>query len=84
MAGRKQERFNAAERNAIEGKFGKGKRRFGLGLIRVKGSRIQHDSNRPPVHGDESGAQITGSFCTFFQNRHAKAAIRGLVLQKNR
>jgi IS5 family transposase len=32
---RKQERQDAAERNAIEGKFGEGKRRFGLGLIRA-------------------------------------------------
>lgn len=35
---RKQERLDAAERNAIEGKFGEGKRRFGLGLIRAKGA----------------------------------------------
>lgn len=35
---RKQEQKDAAERNAIEGKFGEGKRRFGLGLIRAKGA----------------------------------------------
>ncbi|AIQ14548.1 IS5 family transposase [Paenibacillus durus] len=35
---RKQERQDAAERNAIEGKFGEGKRRYGLGLIRAKGA----------------------------------------------
>lgn len=35
-ADRKQERQDSAERNAIEGKFGEGKRRFGLGLIRAK------------------------------------------------
>lgn len=35
-ANRKQERQDAAERNAIEGKFGEGKRRYGLGLIRAK------------------------------------------------
>jgi transposase, IS5 family len=35
-ADRKQERQDSAERNAIEGKFGEGKRRFGLGLIRTK------------------------------------------------
>jgi hypothetical protein len=29
-------RQDAAERNAIEGKFGEGKRRYGLGLIRVR------------------------------------------------
>lgn len=34
----KQERRDAAERNAIEGKFGEGKRRFGLGLIRARRS----------------------------------------------
>jgi hypothetical protein len=31
-----QARQDAAERNAIEGKFGEGKRRYGLGLIRVR------------------------------------------------
>jgi IS5 family transposase len=35
---RKQEGRDAAERNAIEGKFGEGKRRFGLGLIRARRS----------------------------------------------
>lgn len=35
---RNQERQDAAERNAIEGKFGEGKRRYGLGLIRAKGA----------------------------------------------
>jgi IS5 family transposase len=35
---RKQERQDAADRNAIEGKFGEGKRRFGLGLIRTRRS----------------------------------------------
>ena len=30
------ERQDAAERNAIEGKFGEGKRRYGLGLIRAR------------------------------------------------
>lgn len=34
----KQERRDAAERNAIEGKFGEGKRRFGLGRIRARRS----------------------------------------------
>lgn len=79
---RKQERLDAAERNAIEGKFGEGKRRFGLGLIRAKGAT--YDGNRPPVHGDELGASITSSFCTFFQNRHAQASIRELVWKKYR
>lgn len=31
-----QEREDASERNQIEGKFGEGKRRFGLGLIRAR------------------------------------------------
>ena len=33
---RQQEREDAGIRNAIEGKFGQGKRRFGLGCIRAK------------------------------------------------
>lgn len=33
---RQIERRDAAERNAIEGKFGEGKRRYGLGLIRAR------------------------------------------------
>lgn len=32
----KQERQDAAERNQIEGKFGEGKRKFGLGLVRAR------------------------------------------------
>lgn len=32
----KQERDDAAERNQIEGKFGEGKRRFGLGRIQAR------------------------------------------------
>ncbi|WP_373232318.1 IS5 family transposase [Cohnella sp.] len=35
---KKQERQDAAQRNAIEGKFGEGKRKLGLGLIRARGS----------------------------------------------
>ena len=35
---RKQERQDAAERNAIEGKFGEGKRKLGLGRIRARGA----------------------------------------------
>jgi IS5 family transposase len=33
---KKQERQDATERNAIEGKFGEGKRRFGLGRVRAR------------------------------------------------
>ncbi|MET3212074.1 UNVERIFIED_CONTAM: hypothetical protein ABIC26_005076 [Paenibacillus sp. PvR008] len=36
---RKQERQDAAERNAIEGKFGEGKRKLGLGRIRARGAK---------------------------------------------
>ncbi|MBX6773598.1 MAG: transposase, partial [Chloroflexi bacterium] len=32
----RMERQDAAERNAIEGKFGEGKRLYGLGLIRAR------------------------------------------------
>uniref|UniRef100_UPI001915EAC7 transposase n=1 Tax=Paenibacillus sp. EPM92 TaxID=1561195 RepID=UPI001915EAC7 len=35
---RKQEQRDASERNAIEGKFGEGKRKFGLGRIRARGA----------------------------------------------
>lgn len=35
-AHRKIERQDSAERNAIEGKFGEGKRRYGLGLVRAR------------------------------------------------
>jgi IS5 family transposase len=35
-AERKQMRADELERNAVEGKFGQGKRRYGLGLIRAK------------------------------------------------
>jgi len=36
---RKQERQDAAERNAIEGKFGEGKRKLGLARIRSRGAQ---------------------------------------------
>lgn len=35
---RKQEKKDAAQRNAIEGKFGEGKRKLGLGRIRARGA----------------------------------------------
>ncbi|WP_201317978.1 transposase, partial [Paenibacillus sp. EPM92] len=34
----RQERQDAAQRNAIEGKFGEGKRKLGLGRIRARGA----------------------------------------------
>lgn len=37
-ADRTQERQDAAQRNAIEGKFGEGKRKLGLGRIRARGA----------------------------------------------
>ncbi|MCY9692576.1 IS5 family transposase [Paenibacillus alginolyticus] len=38
VANRMQERQDAAQRNAIEGKFGGGKRKLGLGCIRARGA----------------------------------------------
>jgi transposase, IS5 family len=38
-ADRKQERQDAIQRNAIEGKFGEGKRKLGLGRIRARGAK---------------------------------------------
>nr|WP_212963302.1 IS5 family transposase [Cohnella xylanilytica] len=38
-ADREQERQDAAQRNAIEGKFGEGKRKLGLGRIRARGAQ---------------------------------------------
>lgn len=38
-ADRKQGRQDAAQRNAIEGKFGEGKRKLGLGRIRTRGAK---------------------------------------------
>ncbi|SDJ99597.1 Transposase domain [Paenibacillus naphthalenovorans] len=38
VADRRQERQDAVQRNAIEGKFGEGKRKLGLGRIRARGA----------------------------------------------
>ncbi|NTZ16052.1 IS5 family transposase [Paenibacillus sp. JMULE4] len=38
VADRRQERQDAAQRNAIEGKFGEGKRKLGLGRIHARGA----------------------------------------------
>jgi len=47
-------RQDASERNAVEGKFGEGKRKYGLGLIRA---RLQETSEISSISHTESGAE---------------------------
>lgn len=56
------ERQDAPERNAIEGKFGEGKRN-GLGLIRdtAQGDQRERDHDADP--GDEPWTEATASVC---------------------
>ena len=52
-------------RNADEGKFGQGKRRFGLGLIHEKLALTQGFNHCDEHLGDEPREAARASFCAF-------------------
>ncbi|GIQ64205.1 hypothetical protein PACILC2_27730 [Paenibacillus cisolokensis] len=55
---------DTGERNAIEGKFGEGKRKYGLGCIRARLAKRIGDY--AATSRDEPGAQAPRSFCLIF------------------
>ena len=62
------ERQEAGERNAIEGKFGEGKRRYGLGCVMTRLDETSNMSYSPDYCRDEPEKEIERSLGLFFQN----------------